>query len=119
MSRHDDLVRLRHMRDYAREAIAMAANRSQEELATDRMFQLALTHLVGIIGEAASRVSDGTREEIPRIPWANVIGMRHRLIHGYDRVNLKILWDTISVDLEPLVSVLEEEIRRIESGRSV
>jgi uncharacterized protein with HEPN domain len=49
------------MRDYAREALQFATGRTSEDLRTDRMFQLALTRLVEIVGEAANRVSlEGT-----------------------------------------------------------
>ncbi len=63
MSRRDDRVSMRHMLDHAREACAMAQGRTLADLETDRMFQLALTRLVEIIGEAASRVSKYTQEQ--------------------------------------------------------
>ena len=57
MSKRDDLVRLRHMLEYAREAVALIQNRSRLDLDTDRMLSLALVRLAEIVGEAASRVS--------------------------------------------------------------
>jgi uncharacterized protein with HEPN domain len=44
------------------------------------------------------------------IPWPEIVGMRNRLIHGYDTVDLKVLWDTISEDLPPLIADLEKII---------
>ena len=55
-----------------------------------------------IIGEAAARVSIPTREKHDEIPWTNIVGMRNRLIHGYDMVDLNLLWDTSEIDLSPL-----------------
>lgn len=104
MSRHDDSVSLRHMLDHAREAVAMARGRSRIDLESDRGFQLAVTRLVEIVGEAATRVSPLGRSEHPEIPWANVIGTRNRLIHGYDRLDLRVLWDTLAIDLPPLIT---------------
>ena len=49
--------------------------------------QLALVHLVQIIGEAASRVSDDLRQRHPEIPWRQVVGMRNRVVHGYFDAN--------------------------------
>ena len=57
MSRHDDAVRLRHMLDHAREAVAALKDRSRADLDDDRLFELGLLKLVEIIGEAASRIS--------------------------------------------------------------
>jgi uncharacterized protein with HEPN domain len=71
------------------------------------MLELALARLVEIIGEAAGRVSQNTQEEYPEIPWREVIGMRNRLIHGYDSVDLSVLWDTVELDLPPLLVHLE------------
>jgi uncharacterized protein with HEPN domain len=72
--------------------------------------QLALVRLIEIIGEAATRVSKETRAACPIIPWDDVIGMRNKLIHGYDSVDLDILWDTVTDDLPPLIEELEKRI---------
>ncbi len=112
MPQRDPMVRLLHMRDYARKAIEMAKGRERKHLDEDEMFQLALTRLVELIGEAASHVAQETREEYSQIPWASVTGMRHRLIHEYDTVDLDILWDTIKHDLPPLLSNLEKIVER-------
>jgi len=53
MTRHDPLVRVHHMLDHAREALAMAENRAREDLDHDRQFNLALVRLMEIVGEAA------------------------------------------------------------------
>lgn len=54
MSRRDPLVRMRHMLDFACDAVAMAAGKTERELDEDRKLALALTHLVELIGEAAT-----------------------------------------------------------------
>ena len=106
MTDHDDKVRLRHMLDHAQEAISMVGERQRQDLRQDRMLELALVRLIEIIGEAAARVSPEGRTEHPSIPWPEIIGMRNRLVHGYDEVDLDVLWDTIEFDLPPLVRTL-------------
>ncbi|HSL16773.1 MAG TPA: hypothetical protein VLB51_02610 [Methylomirabilota bacterium] len=54
MTLHDDTVALRHMRDHVAEAIELAADRQLDDLDGDRVFALALTKLVEIVGEAAT-----------------------------------------------------------------
>jgi len=81
--------------------------RKRADLELGDIFQLALTRLVEIIGEAASRVSGPTREKHREIPWSDMVGMRNRLIHGYDVVDLNLLWDTVEIDLPPLIAALE------------
>ena len=81
MKRPDDDTRLRHMLDHAREAVEMAHGRRRSDLDGKRMLELALVRLVEIIGEAASKVSQEAREQLPNIEWRDVIGMGNRLVH--------------------------------------
>lgn len=108
MTRHDDDVRLRHMLDHAREAIALTRVRSRSDLDNDRLFELGLVRLIEIIGEAAARVTSDCQAGHPQVPWQQVVAMRNRLIHGYDSVDLDVLWNTIEEDLPPLVAELEK-----------
>jgi uncharacterized protein with HEPN domain len=62
---------------------------------------------VEIVGEAAAHVSEENRRQWADIPWTGVVGLRNRLIHGYDRVDLDILWDIINADLPELIAQLE------------
>jgi uncharacterized protein with HEPN domain len=110
MTQHDDVIRLRHMLDHAREAVEMTRGRQRDDLKRDRMLQLALVRLVEIVGEAATRVSQQGQERYPSIPWQQARGMRNRLIHGYDKVDLDVLWDTIQDDLPALVVQLREAL---------
>ena len=86
--RRDDEIRLRHMADAAREARSFAAGRSRADLDRDRMLLLSLVKEIEIIGEAASKVSQETRDAVPDIPWPDLTGMRHRLIHAYFDINV-------------------------------
>jgi len=107
MTQHDDATRMRHMLDYAREAVQMFAGKRPDDLERDRMLQLALVRLVEIVGEAATQVSEGGRQRYPSIPWQQARGTRNRLVHGYDQIDLRVLWDTITEDLPPLIAELE------------
>jgi uncharacterized protein with HEPN domain len=69
--------------------------------------QLAVARAVELVGEAASRVPTDTRDSFPTIPWPDIVGTRNRLIHGYDRVDLRIVWDTVQEDLPGLIETLK------------
>jgi len=96
------------MLDYSRKVVAMIEGRSREDLNRDEMLCLALTRLVEVVGEAAARVSRPGQERYTRIPWAQMVGLRNRLVHGYDAVDLDILWDIVQQDLPALIGVLQE-----------
>jgi uncharacterized protein with HEPN domain len=91
-----DLVRLRHMLDAAREPQSLIHRVTYSELLQNRMLVLALIKEIEIIGEAAARLSIDVRTQFPDFPWADIIGMRNRLIHAYFDVNIEILWATPS-----------------------
>jgi uncharacterized protein with HEPN domain len=105
--RGGDEVRLRHMLDAAKEAVSFAEGRTRASLEKDRIFELALVKAIEIIGEAAAQLTQERRDSLPQIPWANVIGMRNRLIHAYFDINRDILWKTITDDLPPLIRELD------------
>ena len=108
MTRHDDKVRLQNMLEHAREAVSFVGGKNQRDLDNDRVLELALVRLVEVVGEAAAKTSPECKQDYPFIPWAEIIGMRNRLIHGYNSVDLNVLWDTIEIDLPPLIEKLQE-----------
>jgi len=106
MSRRDPLVALRQMRDHALEAMNLAVGKSRADLGASRILSLAIVRLLEILGEAAGRVPEDVRQAHATIPWSQIIGMRNRLIHGYDQVDLDIVWAVITSDLPALVAQL-------------
>jgi uncharacterized protein with HEPN domain len=98
------------MLDHAKEAVAMARGRTRSELDTDRQLNLSLVRLLEIVGEAAGRVPAEERARHPNIPWPEIVGLRNRLIHGYDSVDFDILWRIVSDDLPPLIAALEQAL---------
>lgn len=77
-----DVVSIRQMLDHADEASRLAAGRDRADLDKDRLFQLAMTRLLEIVGEAAARVSPGTRSLYPQVAWPQIVALRNRLTHG-------------------------------------
>ena len=108
MSRHEDGVRLHHMLDYAQEAVALMQDKTRADLEDSRVLQLALVRLIEVVGEAAGRVSGEKQRELSNIPWRAIIGMRNRLIHGYDFADIDILRKTVDEDLPALIAELED-----------
>ncbi len=96
------------MLDYAREAVAMFAGKGRGDLDSNRMLFLALVRLVEIVGEAAAHVSVEFQQSRPAIPWPQIVSLRNRLIHGYDAVDLDILWRILNEDFPPMIAELEK-----------
>ncbi len=107
-----DEIRLRHMLDAAQEALSFSEGRSRSELDENRMLVLSLVKEVEIIGEAAFRTSEATQTQFPEIPWADMIGMRHRLVHAYFDINLDVLWRTLVEDIPFLIPAIKSALTR-------
>ena len=112
MSRHEDEIRLAHMLDHAIEAVALCSHKGRTDLDTDRLLNLALVRLIEIVGEAANRVTPATRDKLLEIPWKEIVGMRNRIVHGYDAVDFDILWTVVTQDLPPLITRLSTFLGR-------
>lgn len=102
-----DLVYVGHMLDTAKKAIDKAHNLSRSRYDADENLRLALIHLIQIIGEAGRRVSREFSDHHPEIPWADIIGMRHKVVHDYLGIDEDIVWQVVTEDLPRLVTTLE------------
>jgi uncharacterized protein with HEPN domain len=107
MSEHDDRLPMHQMLEHARDAVEMIRERTRSELDTSLLLQHALVHVIQVVGEAATRVSRAGQLAHPEIPWGEAIATRHRMVHGYDRIDYDVVWDTIIEDFPPLIAALE------------
>jgi uncharacterized protein with HEPN domain len=69
--------------------------------------------LLEVLGEAANRIPSDEQKRHSEIPWSEIIGLRNRLIHGYDSIDLDILWQIVSEDLPLLIQALEKIVADI------
>ena len=90
-----DLVYVGHMLDMARKAVDKTTGLARDAYDADENLRLALTHLIQVIGEAARHVSRGFTVEHPQISWADIVGMRHKVVHDYLGVDEDIVWQTL------------------------
>ena len=115
MSKIDNVTRLRHMRDAAIEAQGFITGCDRQTLHNNRMLVFALVRAIEIIGEAAANVSSDCRERYPQIPWANIIGMRNRLVHAYFDIDLDIgINSNIHINIIRAQIMANDEWRKME-----
>lgn len=100
------------MFDGASDAVRFASGRTRADLDRDAMLAFAITRALQIVGEASIKVSDETRNLLPQVQWSAIAGMRNRLVHAYFDVNLDIVWDTLELDLPPLIAALAAYLAR-------
>lgn len=101
-----DIIRVKHMRNAAKEALSFIQNKTRDDLINDRQLALSLIKEIEIIGEAANKVSQEFRKKHPDIPWDIIIATRNRLIHGYFDIDYDIVWSTVKDELPKLIKSL-------------
>jgi uncharacterized protein with HEPN domain len=103
----DDSVYLGHIRDSIARIESYTDGLSEAEFLSAPMVQDAVIHQIQILGEAASRLSAGFQQRSESIPWRDIIGMRHKLVHDYMGVDLGAVWHTVVLDIPALKTELE------------
>ncbi len=103
----DDAVYVGHIVDLANKISQRAQGKSRADFDSNEDLRIVLTHLVQTIGEAARRVSPAFQEDHPEVPWSDIIGMRHRIVHDYMNVDEDIVWDVATFELPALIKKIE------------
>jgi uncharacterized protein with HEPN domain len=93
--------------DAMQKAELLVKDVTYNEFAEDFRINFAIIRALEIIGEATKRLPGTVREAYPDIPWREMAGMRDRMIHGYDTVDLRIVWDTVQNRLPEARSQIE------------
>jgi uncharacterized protein with HEPN domain len=104
----DDMVYAGHMLDTACKAASKVVGKTRDEYDQDENLRMALAHLIQTLGEAARRVLPAFQQAHGDIPWKQIIGMRHKVVHDYLHVDYDIVWAVVTTDLPPLIAALEK-----------
>ncbi|MCW6037014.1 DUF86 domain-containing protein [Spirulina subsalsa FACHB-351] len=83
---------------------------TKDEFIDNTQLQDSVIRRLLVIAEAARRVSEMTRQTLPNISWQEINGMRNRLVHEYDDVNLNIVWDVVQSEIPQLIETLKVNI---------
>lgn len=73
----------------------------------ERKTRSAVIHQLLVVGEATKRLSHELRAANPQVPWQAMAGLRDRLIHGYDEVDLDRVWQISTVEVPKVRRHLE------------
>lgn len=109
MSGRDDNVLIQDIVGAAREATAFCHGKEAIDLARDRRLALATVKCLEIIGEAAWKLSDASRDRHPGLPWGQNTAMRHKLVHHYSKIDYNKVWTTVHDDLPQLLCAMESD----------
>jgi uncharacterized protein with HEPN domain len=92
--------------------IAFTSGIDKSKFESDQQLTSAVSFQIAILGEAVKRLSVDLQSRHPEIAWRKIAGMRDRLIHGYDDIDIEELWNTALVDVPELLV----QLRRIRTA---
>lgn len=103
--------RIRHMLEAIERIHRYSAGMSRDALEANAMAVDAIVWNLAVLGEAARHVPEDVASSYGRIPWAQIRAIRNRIIHGYDQIDMQIVWNVVQHELAPLVPELERIAR--------
>ena len=102
MRRDDDAILL-DIAHAARLIGKFVAEKDEATFREDELTQSAVLHQILVLGEATKRLSPDFRTAHPEDPWADIAGMRDKLIHEYEAVDFREVWNTARRDVPDLL----------------
>lgn len=90
-----------------------SAKHDMDNLKTDTILFYGISKMVEIIGEAAYMITNDFKDTHTELPWRQMSGMRHMLVHGYYTVRPEVLWDVIQNDIPAMIPILEKYLAEL------
>ena len=90
-----------------RSTIAFTQGFTWASFIADEKTQAAVVQRLGVVGEAANRLTPEFRAANSDVPWQQLVGMRNRLIHSYDQIDLATVWNVSQNEVPSLLARLQ------------
>ena len=107
----DVRIRLQDMLTFARSTLDMVDRLGEPAIRAEWGLQMGLIKAVEVIGEAAFQIPRDERPHLDGVPWGEIVGMRHHLVHGYSKLRLDAVFEVIRGDLPRMISALQEVLQ--------
>ncbi|MGP1574918.1 HepT-like ribonuclease domain-containing protein [Selenomonas sp.] len=103
-----DKIIVDKMLRYASKVCKYCQDTSYEEFQANDMLLEACVFNLSQIGELTAKLNDNFKKQYPQVPWAQIYGLRNRIVHDYEGVNLRLIWEIISEDMPDLQRTLND-----------
>ncbi len=108
------LPHIRHMLEAAEKVVKYVGDLNEVEFYSSDVTYDATKFEVVILAEAAGRLTDEVRAQLPDVPWHQIRGTRNRVVHEYDRVSEESFWETVTISVPQLVTTLRSILSEYE-----
>ena len=106
-----DIDVIEKMISLSEKILSYVNNTDYEAFVKNEMLVEACAFNLSQLGELSHKLTEDFQNEYLNIPWKAIYGMRNKIIHDYDGVNLKVVWETISEDLPELTQLLKNTLK--------
>ena len=86
--------------------LELTQDMDQAAFIEDKRTHLAILYELTVIGEVVKRLSSEFRESNPETPWKQIAGMRDKLIHDYNQVDLDLTWEVVKSNIPQLLALI-------------
>ena len=112
-----DKIIVDKMLRYANKVCEYCKGVSYEDFRANDMLIEACVFNLGQIGELTTKLGEAFKKENTQVAWAQIYGLRNRIVHDYEGVNLRLIWEIISDDMPELRSALNGIKKRFGKNR--
>lgn len=98
-----DEQRIDHMLKALEALVRNSVDVDRDMLYTEDNVTKVLMYDLIVLGEAANNISEAFANRHPEVEWADIAGLRHKLVHDYAGVNYDTLWNVVSKDIPALL----------------
>ena len=98
-----DEQRIDHMLKALEALVKNSVGVNRDMLYTEDNVTKVLMYDLIVLGEAANNISEAFAKQHPEVEWADIAGLRHKLVHDYAGVNYDTLWNVVSKDIPALL----------------
>jgi uncharacterized protein with HEPN domain len=109
---HRDLSYLSDISESIKLAINYLEDITFENFEKNTALQDAVIRRIEIIGETSNRISKAVQDKYDYLPWSEMKGMRNLLIHEYDYIDLREVWNTVKNDLPALIKEIDKILNK-------
>lgn len=89
-----------------------------DHFASNEEKTLAVIHALQIISEAVNCLPSSLKKRYPDVPWADIVGMRNIIVHGYSLVDLKVVWKTVQESISPLHRAVTNILKDVKQSKN-
>jgi len=115
MTKKDHLVYINDIIDTIKDIESFTKDITYEEFIADKKTVFAVERGIEIIGEATKRIPATIRSKYNEIPWKDMAGIRDKVSHDYNGIDLIIVWKTIQQNLPQLKVMLSDLIAKLKN----